>query len=404
MALACATLRSASTPSCADGFRVQLARDVRVRGAHALAPRAHGVHLGEHRNHHRAARQELRRRPERVRAFQVLVESPRAGGRQPLLRPAHDVEPLVLRGAEHAVGQAGQHGVGLHDAHGLLHGVRCARVGAGTARARRLLSSAESARSSSSDASRQRLVRQLKSETQSAPFSPSGKRRGRRTVHEAPRCRNVDNGDIGGEARDIAAAAMEIERRTRPRVLPFSPNPIAAAPNPNPKPHQAPPPKNLAVPDAERWRPPCAPRRRARARPSPRPGCNIDPPAPVDVAAVLDQARSVRHRPPRGGRGCARRHLARLRCQRPPLSLEPAAAAPAAPLLKLRDVRVDAFRHDDAVAAYGAVIEAGGASAKAVRSRQRVRGPGAAARAAATARRRRAYAAAVRITPRARIA
>ena len=192
----------------ADGFRVQLARDVRVRGAHALAPRAHGVHLGEHRHHHRAARQELRRRPERVRAFQVLVESPRAGGRQPLLRPAHDVEPIVLRGAEHAVGQAGQHGVGLHDAHGLLHGVRCARVGAGTARARRLLSSAESARSSSSDASRQRLVRQLKSETQSAPFSPSGKRRGRRTVHEAPRCRHVDNGDIGGEARDVAAAAM----------------------------------------------------------------------------------------------------------------------------------------------------------------------------------------------------
>ena len=47
-----------------------------------------------------------------------------------------------------------------------------------------------------------------------------------------------------------------------------------------------------------------------------------------------------------------------------PLSLEPAAAASAAPLLKLLgDVRVDAFRYDDAVAAYGAAIEAGGASA-----------------------------------------
>ena len=47
-----------------------------------------------------------------------------------------------------------------------------------------------------------------------------------------------------------------------------------------------------------------------------------------------------------------------------PLSLEPAAAASAAPLLKLLgDVRVDAFRYDDAVAAYDAAIEAGGASA-----------------------------------------
>ena len=47
-----------------------------------------------------------------------------------------------------------------------------------------------------------------------------------------------------------------------------------------------------------------------------------------------------------------------------PLSLELAAAASAAPLLKLLgDVRVDAFRYDDAVAAYDAAIEAGGASA-----------------------------------------
>ena len=239
-------------------------------------------------------------------------------------------------------------------------------------RARRLLSSAESARSSSSDASRQRLVRQLKSETQSAPFSPSGKRRGRRTVHEAPRCRNVDNGDIGGEARDIAAAAMG-NRATdaSARTSPFSPNPIAAAPNPNLE--------NLIRLRCRRSR---GSRRRALAA----------------AFALLAAGRArgpsprlrVQHRPSRaGGRrrraGSARGLYGTGRLEEAEaalvtaisprlrvvavgasaqLSLEPAAAASAAPLLKLLgDVRVDAFRYDDAVAAYGAAIEAGGASA-----------------------------------------
>lgn len=109
---------------------------------------------------------------------------------------------------------------------------------------------------------------------------------------------------------------------------------------------------------------------RAREAAAAPPGCDLDPPAPVDVAAVLDQARGLYGT----GRleeaeaalvtaislvsGCAAVGASA------PLSLEPAAAASAAPLLKLLgDVRVDAFRYDDAVAAYDAAIEAGGASA-----------------------------------------
>ena len=107
------------------------------------------------------------------------------------------------------------------------------------------------------------------------------------------------------------------------------------------------------------------------------PGCNIDPLPPVDVAAVLEQARYLYG----SGRldeaettlvsaiafvssslfspGCLSGDVSTA-----PLTLEPASAASAAPLLKLLgDIRVDAFRYDDAIAAYDAAIEAGGAEA-----------------------------------------
>ena len=108
--------------------------------------------------------------------------------------------------------------------------------------------------------------------------------------------------------------------------------------------------------------------RGAAAKPS---GCDLEPPAPVDVAAVLEQARGLY------GTGRLEEAEAVLitaislvsGCVAvgalPPLkALDPAVAASAAPLLKLLgDVRVDAFRYDDAVDAYGAAIDAGGASA-----------------------------------------
>ena len=100
------------------------------------------------------------------------------------------------------------------------------------------------------------------------------------------------------------------------------------------------------------------------------PGCDLDPPAPVDVAAVLEQARGLY------GTGRLEEAEAVLvtaislvsgcvavGAPAPLSALEPAAAASASPLLKLLgDVRVDAFRYDDAVDAYGAAIDAGGAS------------------------------------------
>ena len=90
----------------------------------------------------------------------------------------------------------------------------------------------------------------------------------------------------------------------------------------------------------------------------------------MDVAAVLEQARGLY------GTGRLEEAEAVLvtaislvsgcvavGAPAPLSALEPAAAASASPLLKLLgDVRVDAFRYDDAVDAYGAAIDAGGAS------------------------------------------
>ena len=90
----------------------------------------------------------------------------------------------------------------------------------------------------------------------------------------------------------------------------------------------------------------------------------------MDVAAVLEQARGLY------GTGRLEEAEAVLvtaislvsgcvavGAPAPLSALEPAAAASASPLLNLLgDVRVDAFRYDDAVDAYGAAIDAGGAS------------------------------------------
>ena len=124
----------------AEGLGVGLARDVRVGGTDALAPRGDGVHLAQDSHHDGAAAHELRGSAERGRALQVRVQLARARGRQALLRATDHVESVGLRGREDALGEPAANGVGLDEAHGLLHGVltraKVVAGGAGTSPSR----------------------------------------------------------------------------------------------------------------------------------------------------------------------------------------------------------------------------------------------------------------------------